>query len=422
MEAVRPAVPPGRGNRTVIKALTFAMFTMFAMTTDSVGMVIPEVTREFGLSLTQAGAFHYTTMAAIALAGILLGPLADRLGHKRTIVLGLALFAASSFLFALGTAFPVFLALLAVSGVAIGIFKTGALALIGDISASTTEHTKTMNAVEGFFGVGAILGPAIVTSLLAAGVSWKWLYVIAATLCLLLLLTALLVRYPRATKPVEEAIDVGRSLRLIANPYALAFSVGAFLYVAVECAVYVWMPTLLAGYSGSAGILASYALSIFFVLRAGGRFVGAWMLGRFYWTTVAAVFSLAILACFAGAGLGGVGLAVWLLPLSGLFMSVLYPTLNSKGISCFPRSQHGAAAGVILFFSCAAAALGPLAMGAVGDAYGDVRYGFVLATVLAALLHLGLLLNWIFDPAAAQLRRLDVSEYDDGPAVAESAP
>jgi fucose permease len=403
----------------VIKGLTFAMFTMFAMTTDSVGVIIPEVIREFGLSLTQAGAFHYTTMAAIALAGILLGPLADRLGHKRTIVLGLALFAASSYLFALGRWFGTFLALLAVSGMAIGIFKIGALALIGDISTSTTEHTSTMNAVEGFFGVGAILGPAIVTALLGAGVSWKWLYVIAASLCVVLLVTALLVEYPRSTRAQGEAIDVSRSLRLLGNPYALAFSVGAFLYVAVECAVYVWMPTLLARYSGSLALLASYALSIFFVLRAGGRFLGAWMLGRFYWTSVAALFSLAILACFVGSVLGGVGAAVWLLPLSGLFMSVLYPTLNSKGISCFPKAQHGVAAGVILFFSCTAAAVGPLAMGATSDAFGDVRYGFVLATGFAALLHVGLLLNWIYDPARARLGRLDASEYDEGVTAAE---
>ena len=49
---------------------------------------------------------------------------------------------------------------MALSGVAIGIFKTGALALIGDISRSTKEHTSIMNTVEGFFGVGSIIGPA----------------------------------------------------------------------------------------------------------------------------------------------------------------------------------------------------------------------------------------------------------------------
>ena len=76
--------------------------------------------------------------------------------------------------------------MLGVSGLAIGVFKTGALALIGDISTSTAQHTSIMNTVEGFFGVGAIIGPAILTRMLAAGMSWKWLYVIAGTICVVL--------------------------------------------------------------------------------------------------------------------------------------------------------------------------------------------------------------------------------------------
>ena len=79
----------------------------------------------------------------------------------------------------------------------------------------------------------------------------------------------------------------------------------------------------------------------------------------------------------------------------------MYPTLNSKGISCFPKSQHGAAAGVILFFTAAAAALGPLAMAAVSDAYGSSKAGFVLATGLAFLLFAGLAGNWLLEPAHA---------------------
>jgi hypothetical protein len=78
--------------------------------------------------------------------------------------------------------------------------------------------------------------------------------------------------------------------------------------------------------------------------------------------------------------------AIYLLPLSGLFMSVIYPTINSKGISCVPKSEHGAAAGVILFITCASAVLAPLTMGADSDALGHIVYGFWLATVLAALL------------------------------------
>jgi fucose permease len=523
-------------NLTAIKLLTFLMFTMFAMTTDSVGPVIDAVMKQYKLSYLAAGAFHYATMTAIALSGIFLGFLADKLGRKMTIVLGLVLFALNSLLFTVGNDYWYFIGLLFVSGCAIGIFKTGSLALIGDISTSTSEHTRTMNILEGFFGVGAIVGPAVVAALLSRGFSWKWLYIIAGVICVGLIVTALLVKYPRTVKSVDEPINLARTMRMMANPYALGFSLLIFFYVAAECAVYVWMPSLLGSSTFSAtelvdvrslvtkieqpqrpfdswlashvsqdtrktfadwhlkdtdttkmavqeavaedlngvvddkasifdqqrfagitlrpgttslleqnpsggdlkrlnrlliedayspqelsrnplltnsfGFMAMlYALSAFFILRAAGRFMGAWVLAHCQWTSVMAVFSLAILGCFAGSVAGGLWYAVCLLPLSGLFMSMIYPTLNSKGISCFPKTEHGAVSGVILFFTCTSAALGPLAMGAVSDWFKHPRFGFVLATVFAGLLFVGLLVNWIYDPAKKRLATLDTSEY-----------
>jgi fucose permease len=398
-------------NLTAIKWLTYLMFLMFAMTTDSVGLIIPEVIEEFKLSMAAAGAFHYANMIAIALAAIFLGYLADRLGRKKTIILGLILFALNSYLFAAGNAFLFFLVLLVISGAAIGIFKTGALALVGDISSSTLEHTATMNTVEGFFGVGAIIGPAIVTWLLEGGFSWKWIYIIAGTICVLLIVTASLVKYPKTVKAMDEPIDLKRTMVMMKDPYALGFSLGIFLYVAAECAIYVWMPTLFEGYTGSFTFVVAYATSIFFVLRVIGRFMGAWVLARFSWTSVMTLFSLAIFICFIGSMGGGLEYAIWLLPLSGLFMSMIYPTLNSKGISCFSKTEHGAVAGVILFFTCVAAAAGPWAMGVVSDIFGSPKYGFVLATVFAGFLFVGTLLNWMYNPADKRLAELDSSEY-----------
>ena len=195
------------------------------------------------------------------------------------------------------------------------------------------------------------------------------------------------------------------------NGYVLAFSAGAFLYVGVEAAVYVWTPTLMAGYTGTAVTLATYSIPIFFLLRAAGRFLGAWVLTRVQWQTVLALFSGCILLCFVLSVVGGTNWAVYLLPLSGLFMSIIYPTINSKGISCLPKSEHGAGAGVILFFTCASAVLAPLGIGAVSDAFGRIEYGFALATGFAALLFLGALFNWLLDPTRVLLERLDVTEY-----------
>jgi MFS transporter, DHA1 family, quinolone resistance protein len=395
----------------LIKALTCAMFFTFAMTTDAVGSVIPTLLEEFRLSLKAASAFHYVPMIAIAGGALGLGFLADRVGRKVTIVAGLLLYGASSLLFAFGSEFGFFVVLLGLGGVGISVFKIGALALIGDFARSTREHTTFMNTVEGFFAVGAIVGPAIVTTLIAQGLSWKYLYVLAATICALLVVAAALVRYPPMQAPAAEAADFARTARMMRDPYALGFSVLVMLYVAVEVAIYVWMPTYLGSYAGPSAWLAAYALTVFFALRAVGRFAGAWVLRYFRWSGVLAAFSLAIALCFGGSLYGGPSYAVYLLPLSGLFMSIMYPTLNSKGISCFPRAQHGAVAGVILFFTAFAAALGPLAMAAVSDALGDIKFGFVLATGFALLLFAGLAINWRFDPAGARLAQRNESDY-----------
>jgi fucose permease len=408
---IRHAVEPRKQSIAAIKALTFVMFMMFAMTTDSVGLIIPEIIKTFRLSMTAAGSFQYATMGGIALAGFFLGHLADTFGRKPTIVVGLTLFAVSSYLFAAGNSLVYFSILLGISGVGIGVFKTGALALIGDLSKSTKEHTSLMNMVEGFFGVGSIIGPAILARLLATGASWKGLYILAGTICVVLILIALGARYPHTMTADQESMDLKHTVAAMRNRYALAFSLGAFLYVAAEAAVYVWMPTLLAGYQGPAAALVAYSISVFFILRAVGRFVGSWMLERFYWTSVLALFSGVIVVCFVGAVIGGPAAAVYLLPASGLFMSVIYPSLNSKGISCFPKSEHGAVAGVILFFTCLSAVVGPLAMGALSDTMGHPKYGFLLATAFAGLLFVGLLLNWLFDPTRELLSRLDETEY-----------
>jgi fucose permease len=390
------------------------MFFTFAMTTDAVGSVIPKIISEFALSLTAAGAFQYATMAGIAGGALLLGFLADRAGRKPAVILGLGLYGVSCLLFAVSRTFGAFVVLLAAGGLGISVFKTGALALIGDISGSTAYHTRLMNTVEGFFAVGAIVGPAVVASLISAGVSWKWLYIIAAVICIILITIASRVRYPPVKHAAQRA-TLGEMLIVMRDPLALSVSLLIMLYVAIEVAVYVWMPTYLQTYQGSVTWLPAYALSIFFVLRAIGRFLGAWLLGRLSWTVALVVTSLAIFLCFLASLIQGVEGGAWLLPLSGLFMSIMYPTLNSKGISCFPKAQHGAAAGVILFFTAAAAALGPLAMAAASDAYHSTRAGFTLATGFALLLFAGLLGNLIFNPAGRRLQSSDSVEYLDAP-------
>jgi len=409
MSAPQPA--EAVGSPLLLKVLVFAMFAMFAMTTDSVGTVIPEVIREFDLGLTAGGSFQYATMSGIAISAIGLGFLADRLGRKVTILIGLVMFALGSALFAAGHDFLFFTALMFISGLGIGIFKAGALALIGDLSSSTKDHSRTMNLIEGFFGVGAIIGPAIVAYLLLVGASWKWVYLVAAAMCLLLIVGTATARFPRPIKSGTEPVRASDAIRLAGDPASLFFGTALMLYVAAEAAIYVWAPTYLADYSGSWVVLAGYAVSIFFVLRAAGRFLGVWLLGRFNWATVIVVCSAAMAALFWVAVVGGREVAIFALPATGLFMSVLYPTINSTGISCFEKGRHGSIAGLLLFFTCLSAVFAPLAMGAMGDVMGDSRYAIIVGAVFATLLVLLCLWNATRQPFRHRLAERDASDY-----------
>ncbi|RVU33554.1 MFS transporter [Rheinheimera riviphila] len=397
-----PAAPVlAMDNHTQVKWMTCLMFFVFAMTTDAVGVIIPKVVEQFQLSLTEAAAFHYVPMIFIGLSGLFLGRLADKVGRKKVILAGLALYTLACVAFAFGDNFMFYLLLLGVCGLSIGLFKTGALALLGDISSNADGHTKLMNRVEGFFGLGAIAGPALVGILIAANMAWTQLYLLAGLICAILLVLAWRMDYP-AYQPQQQT-SLFQSLVLVKDKYALGFSLAIACYVATEVAIFVWLPTLLQQYQGDFTTLAAHAITVFFILRTVGRFLAEWLLSRFNWTVLLAWFGSAIFICFALSMLGGVDWALWLMPLSGLFMSMMYPTLNSKGISCFERHQHGAVAGLILAFTALAAALGPLLMGLVGDVFGNVRYGFYLATGFALLMAIGLWWNHLVQPAAKRL-------------------
>ena len=388
-------------SERTLAGLVCVLFFLFAMTSDAVGSVIARVIRETHLSLTAAGAFHYAPMLAIAAGGLGLGFLADRVGRQWAILVGLGLYGVSSALFVTGSALSWFVGLLVVSGIGISIFKVGGLALVGDIVNSVTAHTRLMNAVEGSFAIGSIVGPAIVAVLLSEQLSWRGLYVIAAIICLVLILIVSRVRFPAARRG-GAAAPAAEILHILKTPGVPMQATLIMLYVAVEVAVYVWMPTYLEAYRGEVRWLPGIALTLFFGLRACGRFFGVWLLGKMRPEGILAVAGALILGGFLTATLGGASWAAWSLPLTGLPMSVIYPTLNSRGISRFPREQQGAAAGVLLFFTAIAAALGPLAMAAVSDVTGDQRYGFGLASFFAALLAAGLAVGWMRPQGALQ--------------------
>ena len=127
------------------------------------------------------------------------------------------------------------------------------------------------------------------------------------------------------------------------------------------------------------------------------------------------ICSVAMALLFWIALAGGRDAAVFALPATGLFMSVLYPTMNSTGINCFPRSKHGTIAGLLLFFTCVGAVVAPLAMGAAGDLLQSTRYSMALGAVFATAL--AVLCCWNFVRRPMERRLMERNEADYGAAA-----
>src|SRR5690606_38497290 len=173
---------------------------------------------------------------------------------------------------------------------------------------------------------------------------------------------------------------------------------------------------------GCYGALAAYAVAVSFVLRAFGRFLGVWLVARVEWTVVLLTCSGAMAVLFWAAMACRPWVRVFALTAAGLFMSVLYPTLDSTGISCFDKGRHGAVAGLLLFFTCVSAVLAPLAMGALGDALGDSTYAILLGAVFATLLVVQCAWNAVRRPFTERLAQRNEADYAASDAVVATLP
>ena len=169
------------------------------------------------------------------------------------------------------------------------------------------------------------------------------------------------------------------------------------------------MPTLLADYHGRATWLAAYGISVFFALRAAGRFLGAWMLMRLRWPGAVAVLSGAILLCFALSLAKGVDWAIFQSGVRPVHVRDLPDDqferhqLRAKSRAWRRRRRHP-----VLHVRLRGAR--PPGHGRRERRDGTHYLGFWLDG-FAGVLFAGLLLNWLTDPTRAVLERLDLAEY-----------
>ncbi|MEH1125876.1 MFS transporter [Micromonospora sp. CPCC 206061] len=136
---------------------------------------------------------------------------------------------------------------------------------------------RHMNWMHAFFGLGVAIGPLIMTSVISAGLSWRWGYAAVATAqAVLATAFALTARNWAAHRPVADGeapllkVPIRDTLAIPAVWFgALAFAV----YVAVEVAAGLWAYLLLTEGRGLSGAVAGVCVSGYWASLFLGRVV-----------------------------------------------------------------------------------------------------------------------------------------------------
>ncbi|MBU0436899.1 multidrug efflux MFS transporter NorA [Staphylococcus succinus] len=174
--------------------LYFNIFLVFL----GIGLIVPVLPvylKDLGLNGSDLGVL----VAAFALAQMIISPfggtLADKLGKKLIICIGLALFAISEFLFAVSHTFSLLIVSRILGGFSAGMVMPGVTGMIADLSKGK-DKAKNFGYMSAIINSGFILGPGL-GGFLAEFSHRLPFFVAGFSGCLALILSVVLIKNPK---------------------------------------------------------------------------------------------------------------------------------------------------------------------------------------------------------------------------------
>ncbi|MEW2565587.1 MFS transporter [Streptomyces sp. NPDC047070] len=348
------------------------------------GPSIPALREEFGLSPSAAGlalSAHFVG----GVAGVLLfDRLYGRLGNRQILGASYLLMALGAAGFALAPDWPVALASALLAGLGFGGVDYG----LNQLFAVGFGHRSTamLNILNAHFGVGAILGPAVIGAVGAEHYPVVFLVFAVVNLPLLLCLRGVREHAPQPGEGERAAGGtsvLGRSLGSVLAMFVTLY----VLHVGIEAGVGGWEPTHLEAVGYGAGAAAT-ATSVYWLMMTVGRFLAAPLALRHSAQSIVIVSCAGMTVCLLLATIPG--LAPYAYAGVGLFIAPIFPTGLPWLNRAAPRARR---AGALVI--AASMAGGVVAGPALGKAieWSGVRavpllLGAVSALCLAATLWL----------------------------------
>jgi fucose permease len=336
----------------------------------------------------------------IAIASFILASFLPKIGLKKSMLLGLALVSVFCFITPFTNGFWYFKILFLVIGVSFALIKIAVFATIGLITNNQKEHGSFMGILEGVFMGGILLGNIVFSLFIddanPKSSNWLNIYWFMGGVALLAFMVLFVSKLDESQATIEKrkfSEDFKEMLLLIVKPLTLIFIISIFLYVLIEQSFQTWFPTF---YTDIINAPASMAVQAGAVLGGAfmiGRFLGGFILNKVKWIyllsfclVTSAILIVLVLPLSGNSSTEGLitwsnaPAVVYLMPLIGLFLAPVYPTINSTILSSLPKHMHSSMAGLIVVFSALGGTTGSIITGNVFQKY-DGATAFYLSLI-----------------------------------------
>jgi len=339
---------PPKGLITII-----ALMTMIGpFTIDSYLPSFPAIEAEFNISRALLSQSLGLYLAAFAVATLVFGPLADRLGRRQVILISLLFYIAASIGCALANDYNTFLIYRILQGIAAAGGLVAGRAIIRDVYSPQDAH-HALSRIMMLFAIAPAIAP-VIGGWLHELFGWHSVFYFLAIYSILIFLLVffhipetLSHAHRQSLHPVKVARVYGHTLmhhRFQTLIFIVAFYFsGLFLYIAGA-------PTIIFDFLS----LESGDFAVMFFPMVAGLIVGSWLSGRLAHSwPIERTIKLALTLMLAGSLLNMLQ-AVWLSPM--IITSVIPLTLYTMGIGiampamtvlaldCFPKNRGTASA------------------------------------------------------------------------------
>ena len=164
-------IGPNDPNALLAFGVLLASYAINAMDRQLFPLLAPEVRREYGFSLEAIGFLSTVFTLGMAGAGVVTGYLLTRFSRKTVLQIGIAVFSAGTALTVLSSGFFDMLVYRAATGIGEAMQLTVLLAIA--VSYFASRRGAAVGAINFFFAVGAIVGPAVGGLLIGRYQSWR---------------------------------------------------------------------------------------------------------------------------------------------------------------------------------------------------------------------------------------------------------